>query len=130
MPPSFEHTPPHSLSAMQVLPDDGLAASQLPHWMSSSHTTDGSLLHVPTPLFAHCESVVHDVPGGSVHSPGDRLARPRSSMVFRIDAPNCEKSQLRPSIPPSGWQLMQATYDASCDVLTTAPTGSSTSGSS
>src|SRR5215510_13650878 len=115
---------------MQVTPGVGLFAAQLPHWMSSSQTTEGSLLHVPTPLFAHWESVEQESPAGVEHTPGAMLARPRRSIVLRIDAPNCEKSQLRPSIPPSGWQLMQATYEASCDVLTTAPTGSRTSGSS
>src|SRR6185436_17079861 len=119
-----EQTPPHCLSAMQVMPGVGLAAEHVPHWMSSSHTTAASLLHVPIPLLAHCESVVQDTDALSEQTPGARLARPRRSIVFRSEAPNWEKSQLRPSRPPSGWQLMQATYDASCEVLTTAPTGS------
>src|SRR5262245_22670504 len=52
---SFEHTPPHWRSAMQVIPGVGLDAAHWPHWMSSSQTTDGSLLQVPTPLFARSE---------------------------------------------------------------------------
>src|SRR5262249_13361490 len=50
---SFEQTPPHCLSAMQVIPGVGLPASHMPHWMSSSQRTEESLLQVPTPLFAH-----------------------------------------------------------------------------
>jgi hypothetical protein len=105
----------------------GLFAAQLPHWMSSSQTTDASFEQTPTPLFAHCESVVQESPGGDVHSPGAMPARPRRSIVFRTDAPNCEKSQLRPSMPPSGWQLMHATYGRVVRRADDAPTGSSTS---
>src|SRR5581483_3654348 len=44
------------------------------------------------------------------------------SIVFRSDAPNWEKSHVRPSCPPkSAWHVEQVTYDASCDVLTTLP---------
>jgi len=45
-----------------------------------------------------------------LHVPGEKPGRPRRSMVFRSEAPNCEKSQVRPSCPPkSAWQVEQVT---------------------
>ena len=109
IPSSCEHLPPHSRSAMQNAPALGLSGSHWPHWMSSSQTALGSLLQEPMPKFPHWASTTQVTLGSSEHCPGSKLARPRRSMVLRIEAPNWEKSQLRPSRPPSGWQLMQAT---------------------
>src|SRR5262245_48574539 len=75
----------------------------------------------PSPQAA---SNVHSWPalGPPLQVPGAKPARPRRSIVFRSDAPNCEKSQVRPSWPPkSAWQAVQVTYEASCAVLVTAP---------
>src|SRR5262245_60922086 len=72
----------------------------VPQAASKKHTCDALLLHVP----------------------GEKPGRPRRSMVLRSEAPNCEKSQVRPSWPPkSAWQVEHVTYDASCAVLTTLP---------
>src|SRR5262249_5534313 len=64
----------------------------------------------------------HCFEGSLLQVPGENPGRPRRSIVLRSDAPNCEKSQVRPSCPPkSAWHVEQVTYDASCDVLTTLP---------
>src|SRR5262245_42958873 len=74
---------------------------------------------LPSPQAA---SKKHSFDGLLLHVPGEKPARPRRSIVLRSDAPNCEKSHVRPSWPPkSAWQVEQVTYDASCAVLTTLP---------
>src|SRR5262245_39466060 len=74
---------------------------------------------LPSPQAA---SKKHSVDGSLLHEPGEKPARPRRSMVFRSEAPNCEKSHERPSWPPkSAWHVEQVTYEASCEVLTTLP---------
>src|SRR5262245_45700649 len=73
----------------------------------------------PGPHFA---SKKHSTVASLLHRPGAKPARPRRSIVFRSDAPNCEKSHDRPSCPPkSAWQAEHVTYDASCDTLVTLP---------
>src|SRR5262249_28660910 len=72
--------------------------------------------------FPQAASKKHTCDALLLHEPGEKPGRPRRSIVFRSEAPNCEKSHVRPSCPPkSAWQLPHATYDASWAVLTTSP---------
>jgi hypothetical protein len=59
---------------------------------------------------SHAASKKHSCAGALLHVPGENPARPRRSMVFRSDAPNCAKSHVRPSCPPkSAWHVEQVT---------------------
>ena len=62
------------------------------------------------PSSSQAASKKHSLAASLLHVPGEKPGRPRRSMVFRSEAPNCEKSQVRPSCPPkSAWQVEQVT---------------------
>src|SRR4029077_16537809 len=74
---------------------------------------------LPSP---HAASKKHCFEGSLLHVPGEKPGRPRRSIVLRSDAPNWEKSHVRPSWPPkSAWHVEQVTDDASGAVLITLP---------